>query len=61
MIGIRVDGNAHIGTGHLMRCLAIARKLGELGRNPIFFTIDCADAVRAEGFTSRAMATTSLS
>lgn len=31
MIWIRADGNSDIGTGHLMRCLAVARQLQKFG------------------------------
>lgn len=38
MIAIRVDGNAIIGMGHMMRCLAIASALREVGSDVIFLT-----------------------
>lgn len=43
MIYIRGDGNARIGAGHLMRCMAIAEELARLqgGRDKICFV--CAD------------------
>lgn len=42
MIIIRADGNARIGAGHLMRCIAIAEELALLeGRREIWFL--CAD------------------
>ena len=37
---IRADGNPEIGTGHIMRCLAIARAARKMGRNCIFITAD---------------------
>ena len=42
MVIIRADGNARIGAGHLMRCIAIAEELALLeGRGEIWFL--CAD------------------
>jgi len=38
MIGIRADGNASIGMGHLMRCFSIAVALREKNIPVIFFT-----------------------
>lgn len=40
MIGIRVDGNSKIATGHLMRCLSIARGINNKGLECIFITAD---------------------
>lgn len=40
IIGIRVDGNAEIGTGHVMRSLAIAEALREKGAMILFITAD---------------------
>lgn len=40
MIGIRVDANNIIATGHLMRCIAIAQQIKELGYEVIFITSD---------------------
>lgn len=40
IIGIRVDGNDKIGTGHIMRSLAIAEALREKGAIVIFITTD---------------------
>lgn len=40
-IGIRVDGNSKIGTGHMMRCLAIADQIKAAGSEVIFFVADC--------------------
>lgn len=52
MIGIRADGNAKIGTGHLMRCIAVAKQLQALGEKPLFFTIDGMDLLAQAGFAS---------
>ena len=38
MILIRADGNAVIGTGHIMRCLSIADALREKGQTVLFVT-----------------------
>jgi len=37
---IRADGNKHIGTGHIMRCLAIAKAARELNGSCVFITAD---------------------
>ena len=37
---IRADGNSQIGTGHIMRCLAIAGQLHRLGIEAVFVTAD---------------------
>ncbi len=50
MIGIRVDGNEKIGTGHLMRCISIASRLKSLGHSPLFFTIDGQNIIKKAGF-----------
>lgn len=39
-IVIRCDGNRKIGTGHLMRCLTIARELRDKGTSVLFVTAD---------------------
>lgn len=39
-IWIRTDGNEKIATGHLMRCLSIARAFAERGKNVVFLTAD---------------------
>lgn len=40
MIGIRADANSIIATGHVMRCITIARQLVKLGENVTFFMAD---------------------
>lgn len=40
VIGIRVDANETIATGHVMRCITIARKLILAGCRVIFYTAD---------------------
>ena len=40
MIGFRADGNAQIGTGHIMRCLSIAETLRRKGADCVFISAD---------------------
>lgn len=40
MIWIRADANETIGTGHIMRCISIARALKQCGRQVCFITAD---------------------
>lgn len=40
LVYIRTDGNENIATGHLMRCLTIARALVQRGAMPIFIVSD---------------------
>ena len=39
-IGIRVDANETIATGHVMRCFSIADALKKMGEIPVFITAD---------------------
>lgn len=54
MIAIRVDGNDKIGTGHVMRCLAIAESFREEGVAILFITADekCRIFIKNRGFQS---------
>ena len=40
IIGIRADANEMIATGHIMRCITIAKQLQEKGKKVLFFTAD---------------------
>ncbi len=40
VIGIRTDANDEVATGHVMRCITIARRLKNMGCQVIFFTAD---------------------
>lgn len=40
IIGIRADANDTVASGHIMRCITIARQLIEAGSRVIFFTAD---------------------
>lgn len=54
MIYFRVDGNKHIATGHVMRCLAIALELKEKGENCTFIVADnySENIIQSNGFPS---------
>ncbi len=39
-IGLRVDANSHIATGHMMRCLSIAAAISKTGAACVFFVAD---------------------
>lgn len=58
-IAIRVDANDVIATGHVMRCLAIARQIRELGGKCIFFTADSfpVELIKTQGFEVRVLDT----
>lgn len=43
-IGIRVDANDTVATGHVMRCITIARQLIRLGGDVLFYTADAGAA-----------------
>lgn len=51
-IGIRVDGNSKIGTGHVMRCMAIARQCILMGNEVIFLVADnqACEMINGSGF-----------
>ena len=48
----RVDGNAHIGAGHVMRCMSVAAAADELGVECIFVMSDTSyvDLIAGKGF-----------
>lgn len=52
IIGIRADGNAALGMGHLMRCISIAAALEKQGARCIFFTAgeQAGELLREKGF-----------
>ena len=52
MIYIRTDANKYIGAGHVMRCIAIAGALRNLGEDSIFITAepDAATIIQESGF-----------
>ncbi len=51
-LAIRVDGNATLGMGHIMRCISIAKALKSAGGDCIFFTAQekAAEFIREKGF-----------
>lgn len=52
IIAIRVDGNEYIGTGHLVRCMCMARALEKQGAHCVFFVAQeqAGAFVREKGF-----------
>lgn len=40
IIAIRADANADVATGHIMRCITIAKQLQKKGKKVLFFTAD---------------------
>lgn len=52
MIGIRVDVNRTVATGHILRDLAVAVRLREMGEECLFFSADenCLPYLEREGF-----------
>ena len=57
LIGIRADANEIIATGHIMRCITIAKQLKRMGNRVIFFT---ADAYGSEWLAQAGMETICL-
>lgn len=59
MICFRADGDARIGSGHIMRCLSLAGALRDRGERCVFFLADgtMADTVRGRGFEARILGT----
>lgn len=55
-VGIRVDASARMGTGHLRRCLSLARALAETHADIRFLTrdlgVDSSAMIREQGFNS---------
>lgn len=58
-ICIRVDGNEIIATGHVMRCLSIARQLKKLGQDIVFVLADSrpVSMIEENGFNSIVLGT----
>lgn len=52
MIAFRLDANAHVATGHMYRCMAIAKECRKKGYECVFFLADdvCADILDKAGF-----------
>jgi len=57
MIGFRLDANASVATGHLYRCMAIARKLKEKNEESIFILAEnlYTDLIEQNGFQYRVL------
>ncbi len=58
-IGIRADGNAALGMGHLMRCISIAGALEKQGARCIFFTAreQAGEFIQEKGFACEVLDT----
>lgn len=52
MIFIRADANERIGTGHVMRCLSIARAFASIGKEVVFITADHRGDTLISGYLS---------
>lgn len=52
MIFIRADANEKIGTGHVMRCLSIARAFASVGKEVVFITADHKGDALISGYLS---------
>lgn len=59
MIAIRADGNSSIGSGHVMRCLSIAKAIKKAGGDCSFITADTAmqKVINENGFTVYSLST----
>lgn len=57
MILIRADANETIGTGHIMRCLSIARAFAEKGEEVLFVTADHRADGLIDGFRTECLDT----
>lgn len=59
MIAIRADGNSSIGSGHVMRCLSIAKAIKKAGEDCSFITADTAmqKVINENGFTVYSLST----
>ena len=51
MIGIRADANRIIATGHVMRCITIAKEIVSLGERVVFFFADDESKALFDGYS----------